>query len=338
MRLLILAVAAAAAAARAAASPCALLPGETIQRTIRGRSFEVRRLDDDSAGRQRYRLRIPVRFVRHRELPAPRDFKEKMASLAARCYAEAAPAMLGPEGERIELELVQAGRGAAEIEVFGGYAWVPFTQWSVDYNCPTLVHETMHLLGLPDVYPLTERPYEVDDDGRWVRWIKEDEADALPPGRRKRLPRYCRPPGPEDSLLHDQYEAYRAAGLSLGKADFLWVHRHECPRRSKDDAEPGKYLHCVEMKAAMPPGRREDGPGESALAAFNALGLGREAARAKPSLFYPNEARALLRGPACDEKVRKFEACAANSDRKEEEGCLPVPEDCAQGRAGWLTE
>ncbi|MBI4061009.1 MAG: hypothetical protein HY403_06230 [Elusimicrobia bacterium] len=319
---------------------CALAPGTSAVRTIREKSFVLERLaDEPGAGAARYEIHIPVRFVKHPKLSAPDDYQDKMTALAARCYDEAAPAMRGPDGERlhISLDLTGAktpGLAPQEIKVFGGYAWVPFSQWTVDYNCPTIVHETMHLLGLPDVYPMTRERYEIDATGKWVRWLTEEQARDLAPNRRKQMPRYCRPLGPVDSLLYDQYESYRAVGLPLSKADYLWVRRNECPRRQRSDPDPGKYLHCTEMLGA--PADAE--PTAAALGAFNVLGLGREGAAEKKSLFYPNEVHVLLYDASCDEKAGIFGRCIANSDRTVDETCLPYPAECSNGSFDWLTK
>jgi hypothetical protein len=320
---------------------CMPAPGASVVRKIRDKSFMLERLANaPDTGAARYEVHIPVRFVRHPKLPAADDYQNRMMKLATRCYDEAAPAMLGPDGEHLHISLDLTGAKTPgltpeDILVFSGYAWVPFTQWTVDYNCPTIVHETMHLLGLPDAYPLPQKRYEIDATGKWVRWLTDAQAQTLPPDRQKQLPRYCRPEGPVDSLIYDQYEAYRAAGLPLTKSDYLWVYKNECPRRQKDDTDPGKHLHCVEMLGATT-GQPDAEPSDGMVAAFNVLGLGREGAAKKKSLLYPNEARALLYDASCDERAAIFGRCAANSDRTVEEKCLPYPAECANGSFDWL--
>lgn len=312
---------------------CDLELNSQIIKEIGENKFILKRLTNNPHTKKpRYKIEIPVEFRPHPKLPVPKNYKGKMSAIANRCLQAASSAFRGPSGEEIEISLKQNSKlSPNEIYVFSGYAWVPHKQWSVDYNCPTIIHEIMHFIGLPDEYPLPTGPYEITPEGKWVRWLTENEAKELDPPKVKRLPRYCRPEGPIDSILFDQYSAYRAANIPLTKKDLLWVYQYECQRQKPDQKAQDKYKRCVSWKDQINPKHITDDQVKNFNSSIDDIKIYK-----RDSIFYPGESSALLFDPNCNANSKLFQTCIANSNRTENEGCLPMPKSCSDGSFDWL--
>ncbi len=107
-----------------------------------------------------YRLSINVNLVTSEVTP------ENMASLEARmrsCVADWNPVMRGPRGEQLTIQLTNPTETAALpadaprapvhfVQVHNNYPRANSNNYARTVDCPTIMHELMHLVGLCDEY------------------------------------------------------------------------------------------------------------------------------------------------------------------------------------------
>lgn len=86
--------------------------------------------------------------------------------------------------------------------------------YSSDIDCPTFIHETLHLLGLVDEY-----------EERWLGFNHNFFSLAFNPiveNSDKVLPAFdCRAIGPENSIMHNQWSVYRGKSLFSGHVNTI---------------------------------------------------------------------------------------------------------------------
>ena len=326
--------------------------GESRLVSMRDKNYVFLRLPDDATDRQPvYQINIPLKFVPHpKQPPNTTDYASLMLERARACFAFANQKMKGPNGEHLMINLISDDaprsipRGQVhEIQVFSGTRWVPYNQWSLDYNCPTIVHETFHLLGLADEYPLLQRGYEVGQDGKWLRWVNDEDKSKVDPARYRKTPEYCRPVGPKNSLLYDQYEAYRASGIAMSYEDYVGFRDNECTRRS---VEQDAYCRLVaETLEPLARSAREKNKGvldavtkKQIAGRFNER-AGEESKSIRKSLLFPAQFNALIFPAECDLRSKRYRACQQNSDRTVEQGCSKtVPAECSSNNTSWVQD
>lgn len=104
---------------------------------------------------RRYRVTVPAVFRAADATVTPKAL-EKMAARTAMCLEAVQPALVGPNGEELEIRLVPVGLdGLRPLEVavtarpVRGHARL----WQLHWSCSQIVHEIGHFLGLVDTYP-----------------------------------------------------------------------------------------------------------------------------------------------------------------------------------------
>lgn len=169
-------------------------PGETKAidhslTSLPARYYLTRGQDDQ--GHATYLAMIPVTFFvpgscRTRpcqESPSP--YAEKMAQKANFCLAQVAPRLTGPTGEKLTVGLSAPrakGMGPFQIEISQGLRRGDSQHWDLNWECPAIVHEVMHLMGLVD-------------ENRETELVNGHSYD-------------CRASGPDDSLMSNPANAY----------------------------------------------------------------------------------------------------------------------------------
>ncbi|MBI3542258.1 MAG: hypothetical protein HY075_03150 [Deltaproteobacteria bacterium] len=128
------------------------------------------------------------------------------------CFKEANPRLRGPHGEYMTLKLIRDNPGTlmppvSPITIAKAGVRSDSENWKADIDCPTILHETMHLLGLPDEYREWSKGAKVDK-GTGIVSYTDGGADS---GKSKYD---CRSIGPVDSLMHSQEDAYDAVALT----------------------------------------------------------------------------------------------------------------------------
>lgn len=211
--------------------------------------------------------------------------------------------------------------------------------YAEDIDCPAILHEVLHLLGLPDEYQERKSGYIYD---RTFGFSFDREA-ATKGG----VTLNCRVPGPRNSIMSRHEEA-----ATLAASMAIWeVDQCECP----DNADCS--LKAAESNgSACPPGTLPAKgeqylmPGEAVYlmknSRFFVLPQGEHRrkgiAAAQHSALLPSHFRAITE-PACSDVNRCYFACAKNSQRFVDPegrkqvipninyGCLEIPPEC-QGK------
>ncbi len=165
---------------------------------------------------------------------------KQMESRFTECFAQAAPMLRGPEGEFLEVKLVKGDAGGeippkSSIMILAYLPRVDSLHWSAGMDCSSVVHETLHHLGLVDEYREQFSGYVIDGKGE----PRHSNSDG------KKLDYDCRVTGPVDSVMNHEDEAYASAGLSkiLGlfartpkrpslfyPSEFLAITQPGCPK------------------------------------------------------------------------------------------------------------
>lgn len=272
---------------------------------------------------RRYRVTVPASFHAHESTLPP----AAVAAMAARtqlCLTAVQPALSGPNGEEIEIQLVPAGfegMRPLEVEVTAQEVRGHARLWQVNWQCPEIVHEVGHFLGLVDKYPEPPQLKVFD----------------------------CRHRGLRSSVMYDPWEAYAKVspklemaqcgceGLSgdalvactdaLSRVDRETV---SCPAGTLARRKPGRILEYANPEAAAK---------ALALAGKTATDDGlwkwivmrHRAERA--NLFTPAEFRVIAH-PNWLQGNAKYYACAVDAYRTSKafggEGCLAAP-GCEDG-------
>ena len=184
-------------------------------------------------------------------------------------------------------------------------------------DCPSIIHEVSHLLGMVDEYKEKSRGYKKNDKG--LRILDEELGEIT------KKPAYdCRTEGPKDSIMNNESEAFQS---TFGTDWFEYCKNGTCyplvARPSglypwyKNKSEPvdiGENVTERLVRTVPPPQNK--------------------------SLFYPAQIRAIL-FPHCEEKLKLYFSCAQQVYRTSEEnlgdGCLEDrPEECKKGGSQWL--
>jgi hypothetical protein len=125
-------------------------------------------------------LALPVRFVDDSSAADWVSLAPTLASRAKQCLAEARPYLLGPQGETLSIRLVEPNSEQAfhTVKVTAAALRGHSHLWQAGWQCPEILHEVFHLLGLVDSYQ--------EPGGRYS----------------------CRVLGPQDSIMSDPRLAY----------------------------------------------------------------------------------------------------------------------------------
>lgn len=127
----------------------------------------------------------------------------KMIKKINECMAMYEPHLKGPDGEILKIRAVNNDK---EIRPTPIHILPPGSRqhsegYTTDIECPTLLHEVLHLLGLVDEYKEKRKGYVIDKKTGEYIWV---EAGA------EVLAYDCRILGPENSVMSNQYAAIKA--------------------------------------------------------------------------------------------------------------------------------
>lgn len=277
-----------------------------------------------------------------------------------KCFDQANPYLKGPDGEDLSLRLWRKNPSdrtrsePPEVKISihsGNHFRSNATQYAADIDCPTMIHETMHLLGLADEYDDETRGHVVDPATGETRTIKGYDCRAL---------------APRDSIMYSAYDAFsairpskeytvRACGCykeiktCLNEVSHVLglCHDQGCgefaPLRDQDVCPPGYRRETVtymeddhgKWRYISPfPGKDRQFFTWKGMAPIRV-----KAAQGRPSLLYPAQFRAIV-FPGCLEKNELYYQCSRNAYRSSERrmgqkaGCADVSSECQKG--GWL--
>jgi hypothetical protein len=102
-----------------------------------------------------YEVLVNIDFLA--EANASADAVARARSSARSCLASISHKLRGPKGERLRILLSQdrpnqPAPAAVQVRVHRSFQRPNSGNWEEGMNCPTVVHETLHLLGLVDEY------------------------------------------------------------------------------------------------------------------------------------------------------------------------------------------
>ncbi len=302
---------------------------------------------------------IPIRFY-HGSPDASvsplvdREFRER----TNRCFDIASRWLRGPNGEHARLRLapetssseyrnVELGRVANQFGRGDAYHWNP------NWECSTLVHESLHLLGLADEYQEVSIGVILDERGKILQEVQQKPA-SLPPGL-SFSPRWdCRPEGSKGSVMRDHDEALKMVD------DWVEHRRCQCFDRSCKEKLAEFYSSpsapCSGKGMGLTRDRwpwKEIGPDLRAKLDSRKPHITEKEndgvvwvvridapfpADPHHSALSPTHFRALTEHEHCSSKVREYFKCTDNSYRSSFEpgGCKELPSACRRGNQEWL--
>lgn len=263
--------------------------------------------------------------------------REKLAD----CFRYVSKSLLGPSGERLELKLSEDPQVPGEsIPVGGSGHRADAHKYSSRIDCPTMIHETLHLLGLVDEYKENKLGYVRDRDSGEKRLVADGSG---------RNAFDCRTYGPPDSVMFSQwrvtdamdFDEYEAVSCSCEDKS------KECEGKEKTaegascpaGTTQGVALVMVPRGEAVRDGRSE---GHDFLLRNGHHRKIREVPRSVPTILKPGQFRAITQ-PGCQDVNSKYYSCAPNAYRFSESsgmlmggGCVPAPPFCQSGDMDWL--
>jgi hypothetical protein len=123
------------------------------------------------------------------------ESQQKYSDKMNACFNLLAPFLKGPDNKKIEIHAVgDRNIPPVNINIQSGDYRSNNENFQEEINCPTIFHETLHLLGLEDEYRENTRGYIRDPMTKRAKYV---ETDA------KILAYDCRAIGPADSIMSD---------------------------------------------------------------------------------------------------------------------------------------
>lgn len=325
--------------------------------------YLLRRLPTKPGAPARFEAALNLRFSAGDELSREqlKQFKRRLRA----CYDAASAYLKGPDGEELRLRLTDREESRLsspiQIQLKPRVARENSGTWSVNSPCPSLLHESLHHLGLVDEYVV-----EVVSEG----------------AKTEPLLHHCRATGKRGSIMKDSFAAWNLTSP-------LWIHRScSCPpidpmaadeTNTENASQAAKRLACLSQLKELT-GAPEACPSESRSDHFGVyhdlstraeteygdhfakiqqeIGSGRltsedryeylvQKQNPQGSLLMPAQFRAITR-PACEDRNGVYYACARHAYVKdpipmskvgtEEAGACPSdrPPQCRDGQFEWL--
>ncbi len=265
-----------------------------------------------------------------------KEFHEK----ATRCYQAADRALLGPSGEHLHIRLATPNEEGLlppvhDINVADGR----FRGDSDDYNsstfdCPTILHESLHLMGLVDEYKETKIGLVLDPkDPSGKSWVSDTKLNAWD----------CRAIGDNDSIMSGMEKAW-SKSFGESRMTFFQVdctcrspkckkafmhpdpNLRDCPAGGQDSP----VALSAETNGSFEPGIKVLGPDHFVITkdmrSFSGASL------LKPAHFNS------IAHPGCAENLPYYQ-CAASAYKTSKEhngeGCPVTPSFCHDGTTNW---
>lgn len=222
------------------AAQCApLAEGESkdihVYRVVQGH-YKLRRLKD-VGGRKNFEITVQIRFVdpKHSKIS---KYADDVFSTVQGCFAKHKTQFRDEYGNSISFKLLHNKSNKADLMIHDVFLHEKYPRansknYPIDIGCGTAIHETMHLLGIPDEYHEASIGLTISEDGT-IKEVKEN-ADISSFD--------CRIKAPDDSLMNNHKKALRKSSRStlLYPAHFRLLTNPHC---NKDNA---KYLKCTSI-------------------------------------------------------------------------------------------
>jgi hypothetical protein len=294
-------------------------------------------------GAASYRATLNLNFVlpgTSPPVPVPPIARRALETRVRDCFRQVSGGPLGLGTARIDLALHdpaarEAGPAPPAHTVFVDES-VPrmdSSTWRSDIPCSTLIHETLHILGLPDEYVETASGHRMRADGS----VERVRTDAPEDSREYD----CRAIGPRDSLMHyhtvafDSYWPKELRSCVCPGTDGACIMAARAAGPGSSGCERGRLER--QETATLPPGWRTAGRDVPAPGGNTRVYLDRP----RPSLLYPAQFRAIV-WPGCRDRNATYWACQRDSQRTSVarlgDGRCSVgkPAACVNGGVEWV--
>lgn len=262
------------------------------------------------------------------------EARKKMAAQARHCFNKTSSQLRTRDGMRLKLNLLGNEYGEYRgfdvpknrIEIVAHGRRANSTAWPETIDCPTIIHEVMHLLGLCDSY--SERQLGVTPTLREA-YQGEDQLD-------KRYSQFlydCRTIEPADSIMHNQY-----AAMNITE----WFDVKVCLKAEGGAVGPPQ-IHHVEKLPSDLMGTSCNSDGRTIKLSKNYIdefiqikGENLKAVYLAPSQtaqwsLYPAQMRFITQ-PHCTQANARLITCSKNAYRTHSlEGCESMPRFCRNG-------
>ena len=149
--------------------------------------YTLTRLPNGPDGKANYEIELPINFS------ADHGLGEYYREEASHCLQRNQKFFKGPNGENLNIKLTTAPPHwpTNQVSISSELIRSNSGQWSYSIECPTMIHEMFHLLGLADEYPEWSTGVTISQDGE----IEYTDRNA-------EYPMYdCRSIGPRDSIM-----------------------------------------------------------------------------------------------------------------------------------------
>jgi hypothetical protein len=173
---------------------------------------------DTSNGGENYEATLNLDFRTSDPLVKPEDL-ERLRTKASQCMAMYSPYLLDDSvspNRKLTLKLAEKGQAKYQtiltpIEVVTHETRDDYQHFSVKIDCPTMIHEFLHHLGLVDLYP--ERNIEAQWDSQWSRWVF-DPGFHTSTGAAQHPVYNCRLDSRSHSIMNKVYDAAVGVGAA----------------------------------------------------------------------------------------------------------------------------
>lgn len=169
------------------------------------RSFRLTKMSE-----KKFRVEINPQFYIKKNMlryQSP-ELQGKQIYRLTQCFKAVAPFLNGPNGESLEIK-VNSSKEVPQVSLVVTEEGASMWGYSKDESCSTIVHETMHLLGLVDEYKDKSRGVIIDPVSGYFRTlIPEKNSENKNPNFHPAF--NCRATAHRDSFLANQDEAIAA--------------------------------------------------------------------------------------------------------------------------------
>jgi hypothetical protein len=318
------------------AATCPMTAGASITSYNRfGTAFRMNRLSDNANGGASYEAVVNPHFTTDANVPV--SMVDAMRQRYDACLAQVGT-ISGPGSDTLIIRTAHADETSTLPPV--SIALMPngrsnMLNWGTKEDCATLTHETLHLLGLVDLYLESGSPLHYMDDP---------------------VSNYnCRSKGPSDGIMYDQE---KGAGLTYGYYERLYCScdsdgfracskalaaltsvPDSCPALTNESLVPAYDINL--LNDSTDPNHTiqsfiDEGLVAGKLAENYSYESEKKVKGQKP-LLYPAEFREITQ-PGCKDQNSVYESCAANAYRSTSDsgGCkTPKAPQCDDANL-WL--
>jgi hypothetical protein len=290
-----------------------------------------------------YLAEIRLEFFRDTDFDgdsrSDRELNRNMKRKVDACFHLFRDSFRGPDGKKLEIRLSRAPEIPLErIPVGGRVVRTHSHKYSSSVNCPTMIHEILHLMGLVDEYKEFSEGYADDP----TTGIKRRVSDGSGKNAYD-----CRTYGPPTSVMYDQWAAITRASdwdkYEVTTCECLPKHNCKdleklaqgdmCPEGTIERSETifltrGEPIRLVDERRFILPGTKPKKIG----------GQSKEVS----SILMPAHFRSITE-PGCRDVNARYYACARNAYRYSQStgflmggGCYETPDYCQSGDMDWL--